>query len=194
MPTPAPGRGSPGPRLRPPPAQVLTARGAAAAARSAPTRRRRRRPAPLPRLAQRPSLRRSRCSPGASNKLVSPAFPPRPPARSAAANQRRRLCDERRPNLSSGPEEDEGAGAPTGTMRGRGGERKRTSTRFLKGQAAEEVWEQKNPSGAGGFSEGGKLYGWQMPLLHRVYGSSIFSFFKASVEETFFCVCALGLF
>lgn len=69
-PTPAPGPGSPGPRLRPQPAQVLTARGAAAA-RSAPPRpvaairdpaplsRPRRRSAPLPRLAQRPSLRRS---------------------------------------------------------------------------------------------------------------------------------------
>lgn len=42
---------------------------------------------PLPRM-RPPRYRR-----GAANKLVSPAFPPRLPARSVTANQRWRLCD-----------------------------------------------------------------------------------------------------
>lgn len=65
----------------------------------APPSRPRRRSAPVPPARSAPEPPPLRCSPGAANKLVSPAFPPRLPARSAAANQRGRLCDRRRPSL-----------------------------------------------------------------------------------------------
>lgn len=86
---------------RPQPGWVLTARGAAArrvpSPRPAAALRSRSSPArgsaaaaPLPRLASDPTAPPPRCSPGAANKLVSPAFPPR---LRPETNHRRCLCD-----------------------------------------------------------------------------------------------------
>lgn len=138
-----------------------------------PGRRRRRSPPPARHSRSAPP---PRYSPGAANKLVSQAFPP-PPSR-REANQKRRLCDGWSAEPVVQPAVGEGGGRPgrAGTARGRGGERKKTLTRFLKGQASARPRGRSLGTKTRRCSRAFRrreLCRLQMPLLYRVCGTTL---------------------
>lgn len=92
-----------------------------------------------------------------------------------------------RPSPWFRPQEEKGVGAPrrTGTVTGRGGARKRTAIRFLKGQAPPTPPLPARPRARAGPKFGNKtqrrsrafqrreLYRWQIRLQHLVCGATL---------------------